>query len=327
MPAYEAYAQQGMVWSEGGTFRMGSDRQYPEEAPAHRVRVQCFWIDRTPVTNRQFREFLKATGQVTVTEIAPDPRGCPGALSHMLRAGHAAEARGGPFGLESLVGVQVRRRLAPAVRPAPLDQRAERPPGASHRLPGRGSLREVGGQGTADRGRMGVRRARRAGWRRVRLGRRVRARRPPDGEHLARRLPHENTRLDGYERTSPVTAFPPNRLRSPRHDRQRLGVDHGLVHSQNGLRVRACCIPRGGREDQSYDPPASRRSEFRAGWSKAARTCARPTTGGSTGRPRAMPSRSTAPWATSGSGAWSDTRRHQSGGSWSAGRKPCSPRV
>ena len=46
----EAHALQGMVWIEGGTFRMGSDRHYPEEAPAHGVRVAGFWIDRTPVT-------------------------------------------------------------------------------------------------------------------------------------------------------------------------------------------------------------------------------------------------------------------------------------
>ena len=37
-----------MVWISGGTFRMGSDRHYPEEAPAHQVTVDGFWIDRTP---------------------------------------------------------------------------------------------------------------------------------------------------------------------------------------------------------------------------------------------------------------------------------------
>src|SRR3954471_10111224 len=42
-----------MVWVEGDTFRMGSDRHYPEEAPVHRVTVDGFWIDRTPVTNAQ----------------------------------------------------------------------------------------------------------------------------------------------------------------------------------------------------------------------------------------------------------------------------------
>lgn len=30
----------------GGTFRMGSDTHYPEEAPAHRVRVGGFRIQR-----------------------------------------------------------------------------------------------------------------------------------------------------------------------------------------------------------------------------------------------------------------------------------------
>ena len=40
-----------MVWLAGGTYRMGSDHHYPEEAPAHRVTVGSFRIDRTPVTN------------------------------------------------------------------------------------------------------------------------------------------------------------------------------------------------------------------------------------------------------------------------------------
>jgi len=50
-----------MIGIPGGTFRMGSDKHYPEEAPVHHVTVSEFWIDRTPVTNRQFREFVKAT--------------------------------------------------------------------------------------------------------------------------------------------------------------------------------------------------------------------------------------------------------------------------
>src|SRR5262249_34843053 len=45
-----------MIWLPGGTFRMGSDKHYGEEAPVHRVTVEAFWIDRTPVTNREFRE-------------------------------------------------------------------------------------------------------------------------------------------------------------------------------------------------------------------------------------------------------------------------------
>src|ERR1700704_2868621 len=77
----------GMVWIPGDTFCMGSDRHYPEEAPVHRVTVDNFWIDRTPVTNREFRKFVEATGYVTFAETAPDPKDYPGALPHMLKAG------------------------------------------------------------------------------------------------------------------------------------------------------------------------------------------------------------------------------------------------
>ncbi len=77
----------GMLRIPGGTFRMGSDRHYSEEAPIHRVTVDEFHIDRTPVTNRQFKEFVKATGHITFAELPPDPKDYPGALPHMLYAG------------------------------------------------------------------------------------------------------------------------------------------------------------------------------------------------------------------------------------------------
>src|ERR1700760_2009457 len=78
---------EGMVYIPGGTFRMGSDRHYPEEAPVHRVTVGGFWIDRTPGTNRQFTRLVIATGHKTFAEIPPDPKHYPGALPHMLYAG------------------------------------------------------------------------------------------------------------------------------------------------------------------------------------------------------------------------------------------------
>ena len=68
--APETYKE--MVWIPGGTFLMGSDDHYPEEAPAHPVTVSGFWIDRTQVTNAAFRRFVKATGYVTLAERAPD---------------------------------------------------------------------------------------------------------------------------------------------------------------------------------------------------------------------------------------------------------------
>ena len=80
-------ARAGMIQIPGGTFRMGLDKHYPEEAPVHRVTVDGFLIDRTPVTNHEFRKFVNATGYVTFAEIKPDVKDYPGALPHMLKAG------------------------------------------------------------------------------------------------------------------------------------------------------------------------------------------------------------------------------------------------
>jgi len=74
----------GMVWIPGGTFTMGSERHYPEEAPARPVTVGGFWIDPCPVTNRQFGRFVRKTGHVTMAEQAPDPADYPGARPELL---------------------------------------------------------------------------------------------------------------------------------------------------------------------------------------------------------------------------------------------------
>ena len=76
----------GMAWAPGGEFIMGSDRHYPEEKPARRVRVDGFWVDLTPVTNRQFEVFVRETGYVTTAEIAPKAEDYPGADPRMLKA-------------------------------------------------------------------------------------------------------------------------------------------------------------------------------------------------------------------------------------------------
>src|SRR4029453_18986457 len=73
-----------MVWIPGGTFQMGSDHHYPEEAPAHPVTVDGFWIDQHTVTNASFARFVRATGHVTVAERAADPADYPGALPELL---------------------------------------------------------------------------------------------------------------------------------------------------------------------------------------------------------------------------------------------------
>jgi formylglycine-generating enzyme len=73
-----------MVWIPGGTFRMGSDHHYPEEAPAHNVRVDGFWMSRHTVTNRDFAQFADETGHVTMAERPANPEDYPGALPELL---------------------------------------------------------------------------------------------------------------------------------------------------------------------------------------------------------------------------------------------------
>jgi sulfatase modifying factor 1 len=67
----------GMAAIAGGRFTMGSDRHYPEEAPARAVIVDAFWMDLAPVTNAQFARFVDQTGYRTLAEQAPDPRDYP----------------------------------------------------------------------------------------------------------------------------------------------------------------------------------------------------------------------------------------------------------
>ncbi len=63
-----------MVWIPGGEFLMGSESRLAKnnEKPAHKVRVNGFWMDQTDVTNAQFAEFVNATGYVTTAERKPD---------------------------------------------------------------------------------------------------------------------------------------------------------------------------------------------------------------------------------------------------------------
>jgi formylglycine-generating enzyme required for sulfatase activity len=48
-PGQASVSLDEMVRLPGGMFRMGSDHHYPKEAPSHRVTVDGFWIDKTPV--------------------------------------------------------------------------------------------------------------------------------------------------------------------------------------------------------------------------------------------------------------------------------------
>jgi len=64
----------GMRWIPAGEFTMGTSdaNSHPNERPAHRVRLEGFWIDETLVTNAQFARFVKATGYRTTAEQKPE---------------------------------------------------------------------------------------------------------------------------------------------------------------------------------------------------------------------------------------------------------------
>lgn len=62
----------------GGTTLIGSDADYPEEAPAFQAVVGDLCVDRTPVTNAAFAAFVAATGHVTVAERPPSAAELPG---------------------------------------------------------------------------------------------------------------------------------------------------------------------------------------------------------------------------------------------------------
>ena len=76
-----------LVELPGGSFRMGSTQFYPEEAPVHTVRVAAFAVERHPVTNAQFAEFVSDTGYLTIAEQELDPALYPGAAAQDLVPG------------------------------------------------------------------------------------------------------------------------------------------------------------------------------------------------------------------------------------------------
>lgn len=89
----------GMVWIPGGEFTQGAvpldSFAMNHEKPAHRVRLDGFFMDITEVTNAQFSQFVKETGYVTVAERAIDweqmkhqlPEGTPKPHDSILQPG------------------------------------------------------------------------------------------------------------------------------------------------------------------------------------------------------------------------------------------------
>lgn len=255
----------GMRLIAGAEFPMGSDRFYPEEAPVRRVRVAPFWIDETPVTNRQFAAFVADTGYRTVAEIAPDPRDYPGMDPVLAQPGSLVFRKTPrPVPLddwsqwwEFCFGADWRHPTGPDSAIEGLDDHpvvqvchadaAAYAIWAGKRLPTEAEW-ECAARGGHDDGRDYAWGAELA----------------PAGRMLANYwqglFPYSNTLADGWERTSPVTAFPPN--------------DFGLFDmignvwewtddwyaapkGKMGHKLGSCCVsdnPRGGRRAESFDP-------------------------------------------------------------------------
>jgi formylglycine-generating enzyme len=258
----ESSAPLSMIWIPGGTFRMGSDRHYPEEAPVRRVAVDGFWIDRTPVTNRQFRKFVQETSHVTFAEIAPEAKDYPGALPNMLKAGslvftvpqQPVDLRDWSQWWKFKYGANWRRPYGPrssisGLGDHPVVHIAYRDAEAYAKWVGKELPTEAEWEFAARGGLDGAEFA----W-----GDEFK----PGNQHRANtwqgNFPNEHLCEDGFDRTSPVMAFPPNGY----------GV-YDMIGNvwewtadwwsqyHEADPPKACCVPenpRGGGEAGSYDP-------------------------------------------------------------------------
>ena len=258
-PAAGAAPAAGMAWIPGGAFRMGSDEHYPEEAPAHRVTVDGFWIDEHPVTNDEFARFVRKTGYVTVAEHPADPARYPGARPELLVPASSVFRNPGrpvslhdPYNWWTYVpgadwrhpdgpGSSVKRRPDhPVVHVAWADVEAYA------RWSGKAIPTEAEWEFAARGGLDGAEFA----W-----GDEL----TPGGRWMANTwqgaFPVENTLEDGYLGTAPVGRYPPN--------------GYGLIdmignvwewtadwYQAHGETSHACCTvanPRGGERDRSVD--------------------------------------------------------------------------
>jgi formylglycine-generating enzyme len=251
-----------MTWIAGGTFLMGSDQHYAEEAPAHAVTVDGFYMDVNTVTNGDFAQFVSRTGYVTVAERPLDPVLYPGADPDLAVPG----------------GLVFRKPRGPV----PLDEMRrwwEYVPGACWRHP-EGPDTSISGRldlpvvqiayedADAYAAWAGMSLPTEAEWEFAARGGLEAAtyawgeQPTPGGRHMANtwqgHFPWHNECLDGYEGLAPVRSFPPNGygLYDMIGNVWEWTADWFSARHEGAVKGTACCIPhnpRGPASGTSYD--------------------------------------------------------------------------
>jgi formylglycine-generating enzyme required for sulfatase activity len=249
-----------MVRIPGGTFRMGSDAHYPEEAPAHDVTVGGFWMSRCAVTNDEFRRFVAATAYVTLAERPADPANYPGAKPAMLVPSSVMFKK--PAGRVDLANHFNWWTYVPGA-----DWRHPRGPSSNIRTLGKHPVVHVAFEDAEAYAKWaGCDLPTEAEWEFAARGGLDGAEYAwgdafmPDGKPMTNtwqgEFPWQNLAEDGYEWTAPVGSFPPNGYGL--HEMTGNVWEWTTDWFQDHAKIRkACCTldnPRGCDPEQSYDP-------------------------------------------------------------------------